>query len=112
MMMMMMKKRTTTATLLYLVVISVVSAVNQVQAEESYAQNYDAMPRQTRSLLQKDEDANIACDEKCQQWVRASSPLTAQIFVFLHTHRTRQCIYRETKTKEDRESESERTRRC
>merc|ERR1719327_383957 len=79
--MMMMMKRTTTATLLYLVVISVVSAVNQVQAEESYAQKYDAMPRQTRSLLQKDEDANIACDEKCQQWARFLSALMVSVFM-------------------------------
>ena len=49
----------------------ILSSVQEVDAQ-STTQDYDAMPRHGRSLLQDEPLKDVACDDKCQKWVRFS----------------------------------------
>ena len=47
----------------------ILSSVHEADAQGT-TQEYDAMPRHGRSLLQDEPLKDVACDDKCQKWVR------------------------------------------
>ena len=55
----------------------ILSSVHEADAQGT-TQEYDAMPRHGRSLLQDEPLKDVACDDKCQKWVRSSLVKTGE----------------------------------
>merc|ERR1711869_114444 len=58
----------------------ILSSVHEADAQGT-TQDYDAMPRHGRSLLQDEPLKDVACDDKCQKWARFLSALMVSVFM-------------------------------